>query len=46
MKMLSSIKSQSCLEKMRGNFNDIYDNLKNTKLWRERSGEIKDFLNK
>ena len=46
MKVSSNIKSQSCLEKMRGNFNDTYDDLKNKKLWQEYYREIKSFLDK
>ena len=46
MKVSSNIKSQSCLEKMRGNFNDTYDDLKNKKLWQECYREIKSFLDK
>ena len=43
---LSSNKSRSRLEKMRGNFNDTYDDLKNKKLWQECYREIKSFLDK
>ncbi len=46
VKTSSSVKSLSCLEKMRGNFNDTYDDLKNKKLWQECYREIKSFLDK
>lgn len=45
-KTSSNVKSLSCLEKMRGNFNDTYDDLKNKKLWQECYREIKSFLDK
>ena len=46
VKTSSNVKSLSCLEKMRGNFNDTYDDLKNKKLWQECYREIKSFLDK
>ena len=46
VKTSSNVESLSCLEKMRGNFNDTYDDLKNKKLWQEYYREIKSFLDK
>ena len=46
VKTSSNVKSLSCLEKMCGNFNDTYDDLKNKKLWQECYREIKSFLDK
>ena len=46
VKTSSNVKSLSCLEKMGGNFNDTYDDLKNKKLWQGCYGEIKRFFDK
>ena len=43
--ILTDIKSLSCLEKMRGNFNYIYSELKTRKEWQECSEKIEYFLN-
>ena len=46
IKVSTNDNSLTRLEKMHGNFNYIYSDLKNKKIWQERSKTIESFLNK